>query len=133
MKHKRLLLSVIVIIALLVFGFVFIKVFYKKRVPDLKISATVLSVKQKPNIAEDGEYVITAQDSNGIQYTIDATGYMNSWSTPDEFGEACIKVPKVTTSDNIVFNLPVSEYNANIYVNCYKKNLTGYYFNVIDL
>lgn len=90
------------------------------------ISAKVINVVDKPNMAEDGYYGITVQTSDGQVHTIDATGYLNTPLMPAQRGEACVDVPKVRVGDNITFNLPEAEGRANTFVICHDKKVPAY-------
>lgn len=102
----------------------------RTKVANNSILATVTNVVDRPNRAEDGYYGITAKDSKGYLYTIDATGYLNTPLSPEGNGEMCVDVPRVKTGDKISFNLPKATSQKDTFNICYKKNLTGYYFNV---
>ena len=127
--HKKILLILCVILVISV-GVVLFFNLGRTTVNDNKITATVTAVIDSPNVAENGYYGITIKDDRGQEYTIDATGYLNTPQTPDSQGEACVRVPKVKIGDKITFNLPQSESQDKTFDICYKNNLSGYYFKV---
>jgi hypothetical protein len=127
-NKKTYLLSALVL--LFIFGLIILLISNKTKVADDRISATVTNVLDKPNIAEDGYYGITAIDKYGRSYTINATGYLNTPLSPESNNEICVDVPNVKNGDKISFNLPEAEGQSNTFATCYKKNITGYYFNV---
>jgi hypothetical protein len=94
------------------------------------ISGIVVNVIDRPNLAEDGYYGITVQDATGKQYTIDATGYLNTPLTPESRGEACVHVPKLNVDDQVSFKLPKIVGQDATYGICHDKSLTHYYFTV---
>lgn len=95
-----------------------------------KVSGIVVNVIDRPNLAEDGYYGITLQDAAGKQYTIDATGYLNTPLTPESRGEACVQVPKVNVDDRVSFALPKIVGQDATFGICHDKSLTHYYFTV---
>jgi len=127
-NQKAILLSTVALI--LIIGLVVIIALHKTRVANNAISATVTNVVDKPNHSEDGYYGITAKNSNGRSYSINATGYLNTPLSPESNGETCADVPKVNIGDKISFNLPKVEGQTDTFDICYKKNLSGYYFTV---
>lgn len=95
------------------------------------ISATITDINKRPNLAEDGNYGITAQDSSGQIYIIGATGYMNTPMMPSENGEECVEVPPLKVGDRIQFKLHRSEYgDSSTYVICSKIGAGNYYIRV---
>lgn len=91
--------------------------------PENTILASVTKVVDRPNQAEDGYYGITVQTGSGQEYTIDATGYLNTSLSPESQGEYCVDVPKVQVGDNVVFNLPKAEGRDSIFVICYNRKV----------
>ncbi len=118
----------IIFLLLVSIGLIVIINFKKTKVYDHKIKATVIEVVQKPNESEDGYYKITVKNTNNQIYIIDATGYLNTPASPDQFGESCVQIPQVKVGDKVSFNLPKSKTQQISFDICYKKNLTGYYF-----
>lgn len=120
----------LIVILVLVAGFLIFSSMHKNGVDDDKISATVTKVIDRPNQAEDGYYGITVRATDGQEYTINATGYLNTPLSPDSQGEACVEVPKVQVGDNVTFNLPKADDQNSTFKTCYKESLSGYYFKV---
>lgn len=133
MKRNRKLLLLIGVLVVSVAGVLAFTNFRGTRVADNKISATVTSIIDKPNQAEDGYYEITVKDAAGRQYKIDATGYLNTPASPEQFGDACVDIPTVKVGDEVAFNLPKSENQSNLFLICYKSNLSGYYFTLVGI
>jgi len=130
MKRKLITVIAVLVISLAVVAVGFLY-FYKFSATENVISGTVTSVTNKPNLAEDGYYGFDIKDNSGNNYTINATGYMNTPRTPDERGEKCIDIPVVKTGDRVEFSLPKAENQADTFDICYEKNLTGYYFKLL--
>jgi hypothetical protein len=128
-NDKNIVISLIAILILIV-GFLIFSSVRKNDVDNGKISATVTRVIDKPNRAEDGYYGITVKTTNGQEYTINATGYLNTPISPDSQGESCVDVPKVQVGDNVTFNLPRANDQDTTFDTCYKKSLSGYYFKI---
>ncbi len=129
-KSKKLLLILVAAIATLVLGLLIAILLHRGKTTNHGLSATVVSVINKPNQAEDGYYGIIAQDATGRKYTINATGYLNTPVSHDSRGQDCVGVPKVKVGDKVSFNLPKVENQTNADDTCYKKGLTGCYFMV---
>ncbi len=129
MKQKKIV-PAFVIATLLTVGIIGFLHFRKTTVAKNTIAGTVTSIIARPNVAEDGYYGVEVQDNSGRKYTIDATGYLNNPASPDDFGEECVKVPRVKAGDKVEFNLPESEGQQDTFNICYKENLTGYYLKV---
>jgi len=127
-NKKTILISALALV--LIIGLLFYLILQKTRVANNEISATVTNVIDRPNQAEDGYYGITANDSNGRSYSINATGYLNTPLSPESNGEACLDVPRVKIGNRITFNLPKAEGQKDTFDICYKKNQSGYYFTV---
>lgn len=98
-------------------------------VPNNKIIGVVTKVVNIPNQSEDGYYGIVVK-ADSMTYTIDATGYLNTPASPDQFGETCVEVPTIKVGDSVEFNLPKSVSQQGTYDICYKKNLSGYFINL---
>lgn len=125
-RYKKVILLVIILATAL--GALVFLYLNKQKVPNNALEGKVTNVVSRPNQAEDGYYGITVQDDSGNNYTINATGYLNTPASPDQFGEACVDVPKVNVGDSVQFNLPKTKNQPNTYGICYKKNQTGYFF-----
>jgi len=121
-KIIAVILGAIIIIVLFV-----VLLFKKTTVSSQKVTGTVNKVINRPNQAEDGYYGIEVADTSGQKYTINATGYLNTPASPDQFGEACVEVPQIKVGDKVEFNLPETQDQQDTYSICYQKNLTGYY------
>ncbi len=126
-KKNKILITSLAVLVVIIGCYLLFK---KTPVLNTKISGTVSSVVDKPNQAEDGYYGFDVTSSSGQKYTINATGYLNTPLSPESVGEACIQVPKVKNGDKVEFNLPKSPDQANTFVICYKKDMTGYFFNL---
>lgn len=127
-NQKAILTSTLALVFII--GLIVFLILQKTRVANNEISATVTNVIDRPNRVEDGYYGITAIDSNGRSYSINATGYLNTPLSPESNGETCVDVPKLKNGEKIAFNLPKAEVQKDTFDICYKKNLSGYYFTV---
>jgi hypothetical protein len=123
-KFIALLFGVVIIVLIVALQF------KRSTVSTQIVIGTVTSVVNKPNLTEDGYYGIELADKSGQKYTIDATGYLNTPASANQFGEVCIEVPLIKVGDKVEFNLPKSQDQQNTYNICYKKSLTGYYLKI---
>lgn len=117
---------------LIVFAAVVTYIFLdQRRAKSAEISGTVTSVQSRPNIAEDGYYAVQVTDAEGVTYTVNATGYMNTPLTPDDNDQTCVEVPRdVEQGDRVTFRLPEQEDGRQIYEICHPSSHFGYYFRV---
>lgn len=128
-KDKKLIIILLVLESIVVIFAIFMNHKEASVVND-EISGKVTKVIDRPNRAEDGYYEITVNADGGEEYTINATGYLNTPLPPDSLGEDCVDVPKVQVGDSVTFNLPKSKNQDTTFDICYKKSLSGYYFKI---
>jgi hypothetical protein len=119
------------------FAVIVVTVVYKMthRAPVIQtklISGTVQNVWLRKNTREDGYYGFEVIDKSGAKYTVDATGFSNSFTLPVNAGYICVLVPKVKEGDLVEFSLPSLDIKVNGFETCYKKNLqkAGYFFKI---
>jgi hypothetical protein len=130
MSKRNKKIVILILVTVIALGALSILLLNKQKVPSNLVEGRVTKVVNRPNRAEDGYYGITVQDDLGKDYTINATGYLNTPAPPDQFGEACVDIPSVKVGDSVEFNLPKVENQSNVFDICYKKNQTGYFFKL---
>lgn len=127
-RNKKIVILISILVVAL--GALSLLLLNKQKAPNNLVKGRVTNVINRPNQAEDGYYGITVQDDSGKDYTIDATGYLNTPAPPDQFGAVCVDIPSVKVGDLVEFNLPKAENQSNAFDICYKKNQTGYFFKL---
>lgn len=98
--------------------------------PENATSGTVVNVIDRQNVAENGYYGMTVKTLDGKEYTINATGYLNTPLTPESNNEVCVNVPKVKLGDKVTFNLPINYSHETDFEICYENTITGFYFTL---
>jgi hypothetical protein len=112
----------------------------KKSVNPNEARATVIRVDKKPNIAEDGHLWIFAQNKDGQNLRIDASGFMNyaprynreNGSFFSGYDFDCLDATAIGPGDGIEFYLPQESQDMNdttkagttYYSTCFDKNTT---------
>lgn len=105
----------------------------------------IIRIDSKPNVAEDGHYLIFGKNEDGKSVRIDASGFMNyapmyrdGESEPfSGYSFSCLELPELKEDSIIRFYLPSKEPGLNNqdinYSTCYDKDSaknTDYYIRL---